>query len=75
MTPEKIAMVRAAYGIPGRLDEAGFYNSDSITDTAPKIGPQISPEVQQMFQAMQINMIAREQRLVEAFTKKEPKTD
>lgn len=51
-------------------DEAGWHNGPSFTDPNPKEGPQVSREVQAMFETMQRNMLAREARLREELSRK-----
>lgn len=69
MLPNKRKAVRKWYGFGAADVAVGFHNGPSITDTEPKRGPQISPEVQAMFHNMQLNMMQREARLLAALKK------
>lgn len=71
MLAKKREHVRKVYGISGKPQEAGFVNAPSFTDTSPRPGPQISDEVRNMFNIMQLNMMEREERIMRAMKKKE----
>lgn len=50
--------------------EVGWTDGPSITDLEPKRFGDVSPEIAAMFQTMQVNMLAREARLLEEIKKR-----
>lgn len=69
--PDKPTYI-TSFRVPWARDgmEPGWANSASFTDPNPKDGPQVSKEVQLMFEAMQRNMLAREAQLREEIARR-----